>query len=1271
MSGSIRRVLVRVVAVAALATSCVRSGYAEDWVPLWSAASLSVPRSELAATSLGNKVYFGGGRDSISGYSDVVDIYDTSAGSWSTATLSVGHRALAATSLGSKVFFAGGTSTTSYCDVVDIYDTSTGSWSTASLSEPRAGLAAASAAGKVVFGGGIHGSVNGTVDIYDTSAGTWSATSLSVSRGQLAAASVASMVFFGGGFPVGDYSNVVDIYNASAGTWSATILSQARRQLAATSVGSRVYFGGGETTGSAYSNVVDIFDTSTASWSTASLSQARQGLAAASVGNKVLFAGGTNSSKSSVVDIYDTSSGSWSTTNLGEARDKLAATSVGNQAFFAGGATSSGQSNRVDIYRLQHYSTITSSQVFTLGDNTTVDGLTDLSSSASLSLGNYSLVVGSMQGVGAVHLGTSMLTVGGDNSPSTTYSGAIDGNGSIVKTGTGALVIAGPCTYIGGTTIANGTLRMGVSDRLANSGPVTVNGGTFDLGGYNETVGAVTLAAGWISGSGTLTGSSYTVQNGTVAANLAGSGTLQKTTTGTVVVTGNLTYSGTTTITSGALQIGSGGSTGGITGNVTNNSALVFNRATDSTYAGTISGVGNLSKYGPGVLTLSSTSSYSGPTNLNGGLMQVSALNKLGNGTILNFNGGGLQWAPSGAFDPSVRSMNFLGPATLDTNGNDVTLASSVGNSGSGSLTKAGNGRLTLTASNTYTGGTTIARGTLQIGNLGGTGSISGNIVNNASLIFSRTDAVTYSSIISGSGSLTQFGNTLILAAANDFTGPTYINAGTIQLSHYMALQNSTVHLDNGVLDIATGSAVLGGLAGLVNLDIAYGITVGGNNESTTYSGIVGGNSGRLTKTGNGTLTLQGANTYNGGTIVNGGTLRGNTTSLRGTITNNAAVVFDQPFDATYAGTLSGTGTTSKSGGGSLTLTGNVSTATVVNAGRLVAATGAMISGNATVESAGRFESAGGQVHLNNLTNRGTFLGNAQISGTLSNQSGGSLRISSGQSVLVDGTGSHSNAGLIEALGTPGALGGQAEFECVGPLTNASGTGLITGRNATLRFSGGLNNQGSLGLSTGYTDVFGEIINTGNISVAGAAAVTFYDDVTQNGVLVVSAAGGTHASAVFFGALSGSGSVTGGGDIFLMGDLRPGNSPAEVTFDANVTLAPTVTTVMELAGLTPGSQYDKIDVTGSLVLAGNLAIVPLDGFEPQPGDQFQLFEGNISGTFSSISLPALSGNRTWDTSNLYTLGSVSVVPEPGTLVMLFTAAVGVLGWARRTHHAPS
>ena len=250
----------------------------------------------------------------------------------------------------------------------------------------------------------------------------------------------------------------------------------------------------------------------------------------------------------------------------------------------------------------------------------------------------------------------------------------------------------------------------------------------------------------------------------------------------------------------------------------------------------------------------------------------------------------------------------------------------------------------------------------------------------------------------------------------------------------------------------------------------------------------------------------------------------------------------------------------------------------------------------------------------------------AEVNGDFVNTSTGSIHIGVGGRVTIFGTGNHSNAGRIDVIGS--AAQGQAQFESAGPLTNAASTGLITGRSATLRFDGGLINQGSLALSFGISDVFGNIANTGSIVIAGGANVTFYDDVDQQGSLVVSAVGNSVSTAVFFGAFTGDG-FTGGGDVHLLGDLRPGNSPGDILMQGNLFLSASTTTQIELGGLTLGVEYDSLSISGDVQFAGSLAVELIDVgeglFEPRIGDQFVIATyASHSGEFAIERLPALS-----------------------------------------------
>jgi autotransporter-associated beta strand protein len=202
--------------------------------------------------------------------------------------------------------------------------------------------------------------------------------------------------------------------------------------------------------------------------------------------------------------------------------------------------------------------------------------------------------------------------------------------------------------------------------------------------------------------------------------------------------------------------------------------------------------------------------------------------------------------------------------------------------------------------SKTFTGGVTGAN-SLTIQNNGGDDTLNfttGAINNAGTLTHIGTGAglTTISSVIGTNVTgLTQNSSTstLVLGGSNLFSGFTTVSGGTLRLANQNALQNSTVTMGGGsgaALTFASSvggrAFTLGGLAAsasgagynisLLNnagTPLSIALTVGGNNASTTYAGVLSGTGGSLIKTGTGTLSLTGTNTYTGATSVNAGTL--------------------------------------------------------------------------------------------------------------------------------------------------------------------------------------------------------------------------------------------------------------------------------------------------------------------------------------------------------------------------------------------------------------
>ncbi|MDQ0350195.1 autotransporter-associated beta strand protein, partial [Ancylobacter vacuolatus] len=231
--------------------------------------------------------------------------------------------------------------------------------------------------------------------------------------------------------------------------------------------------------------------------------------------------------------------------------------------------------------------------------------------------------------------------------------------------------------------------------------------------------------------------------------------------------------------------------------------------------------------------------------------------------------------------------------------------------SGTGALTKSGAGTLILSGSNTYQGGTTISAGTLQVGDGGTTGAVAGNITNNGTLAFNRSNSLTYAGVISGSGSLTKSGaGTLTLSGSNSFTGATTVAAGTLALSGGSSLADAArLTIEAGATVSLDANETVGSLAGAGSLALgSRTLTTGGDNTSSTFSGVLDG-TGSLTKSGTGTLTLSGSNTATGTLSVAGGTVD---------LTGSVAGAADVASGATLQGSGSVAGSVSVHNGGTL-----------------------------------------------------------------------------------------------------------------------------------------------------------------------------------------------------------------------------------------------------------------------------------------------------------------------------------------------------------------
>ena len=598
----------------------------------------------------------------------------------------------------------------------------------------------------------------------------------------------------------------------------------------------------------------------------------------------------------------------------------------------------------------------------------------------------------------------------------------------------------------------------------------------------------------------------------------------------------------------GALNFASGGGTetiGSLAGSGTVSSVvagtyrLVIGGSTNTTFGGAInngSGVVGLTKSGTGTLLLTGANGFTGGVTLNGGTLGAGSANAIGSSGAISFGGGTLQYSASNTTDYSSRFSNAASQQySIDTNGENVTLASNLTSSG-GSFTKLGAGAVTLSGNNSYSAGTLVSQGALvggastsfgsgaivlgdgntgtndillmadttesttianniTVANLGtglvsiggtNTGASSANawtgtltLNRNVQLFGDTTPGssgrTSFLGQITGSGGITVTqGRVTLQNGTNNFTGPVVVNSGaTLQLDVGGGLNevipNSAAVTVNGLLNFASGGGTetIGSLdgSGTVSSFVAgsYSLVVGGS-TSTTFSGVINNGSGviGLTKSGTGTLTLAGPNSYSGGTIVSAGQLVGTTASLQGAITNNASVAFDQATTGNYSSVMSGSGSLTKLGAGTVKITGSNS-----------------YSGGTTVTS-GTVELSAGV----------SFGGSAAGLGT------GAVSIASGAQVTYWLSMSTSNT-IANAFslsgGTLHSEDGSNNF--TGLFTLASGASTISSRyEDTIRLSGGLTGSGDVlftqagGLGTGPTFVLsGTGSNTGTVRVSGSA----------------------------------------------------------------------------------------------------------------------------------------------------------------------------------------
>jgi filamentous hemagglutinin family protein len=757
--------------------------------------------------------------------------------------------------------------------------------------------------------------------------------------------------------------------------------------------------------------------------------------------------------------------------------------------------------------------------------------------------------VGSLSGAGAVDLSSFRLDTG--QGSDSTFAGTLSGSGGLTKSGTSTFTLTGNNSYTGLTRVEGG--RLAVQGSMA-SGQWLVNTGLLGLGAPNlladnaaltvatgaqltlngdDTVGSLTLA-GTLGGSGRLTASSYALNSGVVNVDL-GPGVL--TSNGASSVDGGLS-TGAVGVAGGSLTLGSNGRLSGAAVHVASGASLTLGGddtvaaltgggsvllstftlgltgTSNSTFAGSLTGSGELVKYNSATFSLGGANRYTGSTRVlagtlvlagasasqavvvgPGATLELSGANLLHDNAHLNVQNGGTarlngnetvgSLAVSGTLGGSGRLTAAtyglenatvtadLGPGALSSAGASVLIGQSAASTvvvGRGSLTLGSASRLSTGAAVTVSPSTTLV--------LGGDTAVSSLLLQGSASGSGTLSAAQYmldggtANVQLGSGVLQSRGNSLINADAA--VGNIQVGTGTLTLGSNARLSATpALVLDAaGSLDLGSDQT-LGTLAGSGRVGLNSFTLSTGTRGDSVYTGVISG-SGGLSKVGLGTFTLDSFQ-------PNGFT--GTTQVLAGTLATGRSHVLAQGSALSVAA------------GATLTLGGSDSVASLSLAGTL--------GGNGTL-SAGRYNLIGGTVTADLGSGTLSSTGNSRLDGRSAASTitvgGGTLvlgsanRLSALPALTVD---SGARLALVGDQ-TLGALSGEGSVD-LASFTLRTGVGADSTFAGSVAGSGGLVKQGGTtfaltGANTfsGTTHVQGGTLRVGDGARAGSLASQAY-----------------------------------------------------------------------------------------------------------------------------------------------------------------------------------
>jgi fibronectin-binding autotransporter adhesin len=666
--------------------------------------------------------------------------------------------------------------------------------------------------------------------------------------------------------------------------------------------------------------------------------------------------------------------------------------------------------------------------------------------------------IGSLAGSGSVDLVADLAT--GGNDASTEFSGVVLGAGNFSKDGAGTLTLTGTNTYAGKTFINAGAIRIKNGAALGS----TVGETVVASGAALEVQGSIVTGAEAVTLNGT------GIEDGGALRNISGNN----------ILGGPVKLASAARINSDAGIIQTNGAISGAGQDLTvgGSGDVIINAGLDT-------GAGTLTKDGSGILALNSLNSFTGLTTLNAGTLQLSFIGGPVNSAISDtsailINGGLLAVSTNETIGSLTGSAGSVYLYANLTSGGDNTSGTFAGQlDGTGKLVKDGTGILSLSGSNTFSGGIDLLHGGIRLlsSNAAGTGPIStfgsvisyANAVNNLApiIVSSNTtqlevlavDAATQTGVISESlgppRPIEKIGTgTLTLSGANAYTGATTITAGTLNVTGGSALSNSAaVNIGAaGTLSLSASESV-GGLSGSGILSLGTGsiLTTGLNNSSSVFSGSSTGLGG-LTKSGTGTMTLTGSNGFTGALTVAGGSLTVTPSgSLSGmsnfSVLGGASAFLGGSVQGVNGGGMTGTGlgALSVSTGGTMYLDDNMS----LSGGTLNLASGSNLNLFLTTNT-----SQYPQINLSGSAS----IANANVGVYLDPISfGGTLATSFTYSNVISGSGVTGTFGAVNLLQSPSGL-----FTVAG-IYSPTSAGIQVTRNAFTTLGGDGSNDNNVG----------------------------------------------------------------------------------------------------------------------------------------------------------------------------------------------------------------